>query len=583
LERRLAAILAADVAGYTALMGADEAGTLRQLTALRSDLLEPLIDTHHGRIVKLMGDGLLVEFASVVDSVTGALAWQDSVSKRETADDGSRQLRFRIGVNLGDVIVEGGDIHGDGVNIAARLEGLAEPGGICLSDETYRQVRGKVKAEFEDLGEQKLKNVAEPVRVYRVAGYSADATGARPTRGLPAPPDKPSIAVLPFTNLSGDPEQEYFADGLTEDIITALSLWRSFPVIAKQSTFAYKGRAIQPRHIAEALGARYIFEGGVRKAGGKVRVTTQLIDTQTSHHVWAQKLDRDLADIFAVQDEITKRIATTVVPELEKIETKRSAAKHPRNLDAWDCYLRGLSFLHRSTRQGNRRAHEMFERAAKLDPSYSQAFVGISYILNRDLLLDDAESYEETAARCLDAAKRAIELDDGSAFTHTALARALLWNGRHDEAIEEACRAVELNSYDALACGWLGAALAFAGRGEEAIASLETALELAPHDPRKIFFMTHLALVYLVMEQFSRALDLAEAAARSRSDFVEAPLTLASVRGHLGKGVEAQNVLCRTAVSTVTAVGKRPFWRRYRDSLTKDLVFEGLRKASLPE
>jgi adenylate cyclase len=566
-------------------MGADEAGTLRRLTELRQEILEPLIAAHHGRVVKLIGDGLLVEFASVVDAVTCAVAWQNGVAERETAADEDKRLTFRIGINLGDVIVEGDDIHGDGVNIAARLEGQAEPGGICLSGDAYRQAKGKVKVkvDFTDLGEQDLKNVAEPVRIYRIDGVNSGTGAASPAREPLMPLDKPSIAVLPFTNMSGDPDQEYFADGLTEDIITALSQWRSFPVVARHSTFAFKGKAVRVQKIAAELGARYILEGGVRKAGGKVRVTVQLIDAQTGHHVWAQKLDRDLEDIFAVQDEITRRIATTVVPELEKVETKRSVAKQLRNLDAWDCYLHGLSYLHESTRQGNVRAREMFERAIELDSAFSPALTGMSYILNRDLLLDGTRSFDVTATKCLEAAERAVQLDGESSHTRTALVRALLWCGQHAQAIEEANRALELNHYDALAHFWLGAALSFAGRPEEGIPRLETALELAPHDPRKTIFMTHLALACLITGQLDRALELARAAARLRSDFVEAPLVLASVLSHLGKEAEARTVAEGIANTDLGAVARRPFWRRYRYPETRERVLDGLRNAGLSE
>jgi len=285
LERKLAAILAADVAGYTALMGADEAGTLRRLTDLRRNFLEPLVEKHHGRVVKLMGDGLLVEFASVVNAVACALAWQDGVAEREAAADEDKRLRFRIGINLGDVIVEGDDIYGDGVNIAARLEAVAEPGGICLSDDAYRQARGKTQANFEDLGEQNFKNVAEPVRIYRITSEIArlvvSATASKPL----ALPDKPSNVVLPFTNMSGDPTQEYFSDGITEDIITELSRFRSLFVIARNSSFHYKGRSPKVQDVGRELGVRYIAEGSVRRVSNRIRITAQLVEAATGNHV----------------------------------------------------------------------------------------------------------------------------------------------------------------------------------------------------------------------------------------------------------------------------------------------------------
>jgi TolB-like protein len=308
LERRLAAILAADVVGYTRLMGLDEAGTLRRLTDLREKVLAPLIAEHRGRIVKLMGDGLLVEFTSAVDCVVCAMAWQEQVTNAEAVGDVDKRLQFRIGINLGDVIVEGDDIHGDGVNIAARLEGLAEPGEICFSGDAYRQVRGKIEADFEDLGERELKNVAEPVRVYRVRALRSD--GASTGRGAePLPlPDKPSIAVLPFANMSGDAEQEYFSDGITEDIITELSRFDDLFVIARNSTFSYKGKSVRVQEIARDLGVAYVVEGSVRKAGARVRITAQLIEAASGNHIWAERYDGELENIFDLQDEITRSI-----------------------------------------------------------------------------------------------------------------------------------------------------------------------------------------------------------------------------------------------------------------------------------
>ena len=367
MERRLAAILAADVAGYTALMGADEAGTLGRLTDLRREFLEPLIADHHGRIVKLMGDGLLVEFTSVVDAVLCALAWQKGV------DDRDKGLQFRIGVNLGDVIVEGDDIHGDGVNIAARLEGLAEPGGTCLSGDAFRQVRGKVEAQFEDLGERDLKNVAEPVRVYRIAGEQPSTIATSPTTKLPSLPDKPSIAVLPFVNMSEDPEQEIFSDGITEDIITELSRFRSLFVIARNSSFSYKGQSPKVQDVGRELGVKYVVEGSVRKAGNRVRITAQVVDATSGNHLWAERYDREPADIFALQDEITQTIVGAVEPELSAAEREQAVRTPPESLDAWETYQRGLWYLWGLTKDGLAEAQHLLRRAQELDPGFATA------------------------------------------------------------------------------------------------------------------------------------------------------------------------------------------------------------------
>jgi adenylate cyclase len=334
VERRLAAILAADVAGYSRLMGEDEEGTLAQLRAYRRELIDPRVAEHHGRIVKTTGDGLLIEFPSVVEAVSCAITVQRTIAERNARMPVEQKIVFRMGVNLGDIIVEDGDIHGDGVNIAARLEGIAEPGGICISEDAFRQVRGKIEAEFTDLGDQNLKNIARPVRVYRIGQRAAEAHAP----SLPLP-DKPSIAVLPFQNISGDPEQEYFADGMVEEIITAISRVRWFFVIARNSTFTYKGRAVDVKQVGRELGVRYVLEGSVRKAGNRVRITAQLIEAATSNHIWAERYDRELADIFAVQDEITERIVAAIEPELyaaENFRSQRKPAREPRRLGVRD-------------------------------------------------------------------------------------------------------------------------------------------------------------------------------------------------------------------------------------------------------
>ncbi len=330
VERRLAAILVADVAGYSRLMGEDEEGTLARLKAYRRELIDPTIAERHGRIVKTTGDGLLIEFPSVVEAVSCALTVQRAIVERNAGAPEEQQIVFRIGINLDDIIVEDGDIHGDGVNIAARLEGIAEPGGICISEDAFRQVRGKIEAEFTDLGDQSLKNIARPVRVYRVGRRAAEAHAP----SLPLP-DKPSIAILPFQNMSGDPEQEYFADGMVEEIITAISRVRWFFVIARNSSFTSKGRAVDVKQVGRELGVRYVLEGSVRKAGNRIRITAQLIEAATGNHIWGERYDRELADIFAVQDEITERVAAAIEPLLYAAEHLRCQRKPPESLDAW--------------------------------------------------------------------------------------------------------------------------------------------------------------------------------------------------------------------------------------------------------
>ncbi len=358
-ERRLAAILAADVAGYSRLMGADEEGTLAALKAHRRELVDPTIAEHRGRIVKTTGDGLLAEFASVVDAVRCAVAIQEGMAERDAAVPEDRRIAFRIGVNLGDIIIDEDDIYGDGVNVAARLEGLAEPGGICIGRAARDQVRDRLDLDLEDIGEQAVKNIARPVRVFRV---KLPAPEAEAPAAL-ALPDKPSIAVLAFANMSGDPEQEYFADGIAEDIITALSRFRWFFVIARNSSFTYKGQAVDVKQVARELGVQYVLEGSVRKAGNRVRITAQLIDALTGRHVWAERYDRDLTDIFAVQDEITETIAGAVAPSFVSAEARRAERKRPEDLDAWDLALKGNWHLAQSGRENVAAAVSLFEAA----------------------------------------------------------------------------------------------------------------------------------------------------------------------------------------------------------------------------
>jgi adenylate cyclase len=374
VKRRLAAILAADVAGYTRLMEEDSEGTVAAWQDAREDVIKPNVESYSGKIVKLTGDGFLVEFATVQDAVNCAIAMQSGLV--------SSSLDFRFGINLGDIIDDGEDIHGEGVNVAARLEGLAEPGGICISGDVYNQVRNRIEATFEDMGEQTVKNVSAPVQAYAV--LSPDAEGLAKQAIIL---QRPAVAVLPFDNMSGDEDQEYFVDGLTEDIITALAAWRSFPVIGRNSTFTFKNRAVKAQDVAAELGARYILEGSVRKAGGRVRITAQLLDAETGHHVWAERYDEELIDVFDLQDKITQQIVAQVAPEMARAELQKSEIKPPANLDAWDYYLRGTAHLNSFTPEAGAKAQEMFHRAIELDPTYAIAHARLAVAYHRDMLL----------------------------------------------------------------------------------------------------------------------------------------------------------------------------------------------------
>ena len=504
MKRRLAAILAADVAGYTALMGADESGTLQRLTELRRNFLEPLIHEHRGRIVKLMGDGLLVEFASVVDAVTCALAWQDGVVEKEATVEEDKRLRFRIGINLGDVIVEGDDIHGDGVNIATRLEGLAEPGRICLSDDAYRQARGKIEASFEDLGERDLKNVALPVRVYRVAGDSPKTAGAASKRTALSLPDKPSIAVLPFANMSGDPEQEFFADGITEDIITELSRFRGLFVIARNSSFFYKGKSVKVQEIGDDLGVAYVVEGSIRKAGNRVRVTAQLVEAATGNHVWAERYDRDLEDIFAIQDQVTGAIVTALTRRLETTDIDRAMSERPRNMAAYELYLRGRQLADRFNLEDIVKGRQFLEEAIVLDPEFARAHSSLAWVTlaetwwNPDLPnpLDEA----------LAIGRRAIELDREDSRCHSILGIVHLFRQEFQKA--EACvaQAEALNPNDY----WQGMIrchiLCHLGRSQEALDRIQLLERYEPYPPNWLW--DTLGIVLYDLQRFDEACEV---------------------------------------------------------------------------
>jgi len=370
VERRLTAILAADVAGYSRLMGADEEGTLAQLKAHRRALVDPKITEHRGRIVKTTGDGMLVEFASVVDALRCAVEIQRGMAERNAEVPQDRRIEFRVGIHQGDIIIEEGDILGDGVNVAARLEGLAESGGICVSGRVQEDAEGKLEIPFENAGEQQLKNISRPVRVYRVR-LGGVAPSSRPALPLP---DKPSIAVLPFQNMSGDPEQEYFADGIVDEIITALSRFRSIFVIARNSTFTYKGRPVDVKQVGRELGVRYVLEGGVRKAANRVRITAQLIDATTAAHLWVDRFDGSLENVFDLQDQVTASVVGQIAPKLEQAEIERARRKPTESLDAYDFYLRGMASLRQWTKEGNDEAQRLFYKAIELDQDFSSAY-----------------------------------------------------------------------------------------------------------------------------------------------------------------------------------------------------------------
>jgi adenylate cyclase len=523
-----------------------------------------------------MGDGLLVEFASVVDALACAMAWQRETAEREAEIDQEKRLRFRIGINLGDVIVEGDDIYGDGVNVAARLEAMADPGGICISADAYRQAKGKVKVDFEDLGAQDLKNIPEAVHTYRVR------PAVQPDEARKVAISKlPAVAVLPFENMSGDPEQAYFSDGLAEDIITALSQWHSLPVIARNSSFSFKGQQIRVQKIADELGARYILEGSVRKAGQRLRITAQLIDAQSGHHVWAERFDRQMEDVFDVQDEITNHIAATIMPELEHFENRRSATKRTEDLNAWDYYLRGMQTFHSETCEGTTASIGMLKAAVDLDPSYCDAWARLGWCHARLVMFKCVEDREAALKLAFEATRKAIALDDGSAVAHLCLGTTYIWAGETALGLAEAQIALRLNPNFAYAGMAVGNRLDLMGQTEEGIAQMERALTLNPRDPLRWRYMACLSRAYISLDQYETAADWARQAVLLRPDLSEALFRCAVSVAHLDAVAEAKTLLAQCKAIDPDFLVAMADWRPYANQARNEHLLSGLRRHGL--
>jgi len=578
VERRLAAILAADVAGYSRLIGADEEGTLARLKAHRRELIDPKITEHRGRIVKTTGDGFLVEFASVVDALRCATEVQAAIAERDGAASPDSRIEFRVGIHMGDIVVEDGDIFGDGVNIAARLEGLAEPGGICVSARVQEEVAGKLDIAFDDIGEPELKNIARPVRVYRVAARRV-APPSAPPAALPLP-DKPSVAVLPFTNMSGDPEQEFFADGIAEDVITALSRYPSLFVIARNSCFTYKGRVVDVKQIGRELGVRYVLEGGLRKAGNRIRVTAQLVEAETGKHVWAERYDRELADIFAVQDEIAEAVTVSVAPAIAHAERQRAVRKPPHNLDAWAAYQRGLWHLSHVTAGENALAEKFFRQSIELDPAFAGGHTGLAYALANAGNTFQQMDFNEAMGAAEASARRAVALDAADAEAHAVLSGTLAGRGDVAGALIEAEHARSLSPNLASAHGALSMLLIYSGRAREGIAAHQTCARLDPRDPRLGWRLHRVALGHYFIGEYAAARDAAELAISAYPEFPTPYRILAAALGQLGESDEAKRALDRASSLRPAAfewfVRQRPPGFRPDDY---EHVLEGLRKA----
>ncbi len=587
LPRKLAAILYADVAGYSRLTGDDEEGTHRILSDYL-DRLGNVIREHQGRVVHYAGDAVLADFGTATQSLACAACIQRELAgrNRELADE--RKVQFRIGVNLGEVIIDRDDIYGDGVNVAARLESLAEPGGICISESVRSAVGKKLDFEYAFMGEQRVKNIEEPVRVYRVLPAHAEAVektpGKKPENDVT---EKPSIAVLPFDNMSGDPEQEYFADGITEDLITALSKIRWFFVIARNSTFTYKGQAVEVKQVAEELGVRYVLEGSVRKAGDRVRITAQLIDATTGRHVWAERYDRSLDDIFALQDEMTQTIVGAVEPELSAAERERAANKPPESLDAWETYQRGLWHLLRFTRDDVIEAEHLFQKVHELDPTFATAYAFESYAHYLDTMLGFSEEPEKSLEAGYAAAKKALALDDKDAVAYFALGRVSMMRGQHDASVAELEKAIELNPSFAMAHHGLGFALVLSGRLEEAGEALDNAVRLSPRDPILWGTMSFRSVACNLLGQYEMAAEWARKAIqepRSAGGGYWSHAVLASALGNLGRIDEANAAIeeaLKSKPDLCIAYIKKTLPTKYPNGL--DAYLDGLRKAGLPD
>jgi adenylate cyclase len=565
--RKLAAIFAADVAGYSRLMGQDEIGTLRRLTACRA-ILDERIAAYRGRIFGSAGDSVVADFASAVDAVECAVAVQEALAAEEL-------MRFRIGVHVGDVIVQAENLFGDGVNIAARLEALAEPGGICISGTARDHIGTKLPIDFTDLGEQQVKNIAQPLRAYRVCGETGTIAVAAPS-SLPLP-DKPSIAVLPFTNMSNDAEQEFFADGIAEDIITALSRYSSLFVIARNSCFTYKGRAIDVKQVGRELGVRYVLEGSLRKSDERIRVTAQLVDAETGKHVWAERYDRDLAGIFAVQDEITDAVTTAIAPAVADAERHRAARKPPVSLDAWAAYQRGMWHLSKRSADGEALAQNFFQQATDLDPNFSGGYTGLAFA-QRQAAVRAGSASTETLSVAL--ARRAVALDGNDAEARACLGIMTLWQADYEGALAEIEAALAISPNLADAHGVLGSVLNWSGRRKEARVALEKSIRLDPRNPNLAIRLLAVTVNFYLSGEYDAAIEAAKRTIRAYPDDGSTYRWLAAALGQVGRMKEAKDALQRAisiAPDTFDMYVRRGVpWHRPEDDAH---MIEGLRKA----
>jgi len=567
-RRKLAAILAADVVGFSKKMGENEDRTLHNLKICRA-ITDESIETYHGRVFGSAGDSVIAEFGSPVDAIVAAVEFQKNLRDRNNEVDPEDQMQFRVGLNIGDVIMEGDNLFGDGVNVAARLEPLAEPGGICVSGKFHDEVRRKLDLGFVSTGPQEMKNIEEPVHAFMVeigssskvlesftVPMSAETSPTPQTTPVPEPPANtegkvPAIAVLPFTNMGGDPEQEYFADGISEDIITNLSLWRTFPVISRNSSFTYRGKSHNLKQVAQELGARYIVEGSVRKGGNRVRITAQLIDTDEDHHLWSEKWDRTLEDIFDVQDEVSEAIARRVAPSVTGHEQKRLTRKRPENLSAWEEYLQGLNCYYNVRKRsdyedpGLTQARQHFEKATELDPSLSDAYAYLAIVGSSELVQRISKDQEKTLDAILDDGRKAETLNPENPLALLGITISYFFRGNHSAALDHALRAVQLNPSFALSFYWQGLVQVHLGEYQQGESSILKAFELSPADPELMHFQGCLYFACLGQEKYEEALETIDKALLRHPDTGHHLGFRAAVLGHLERAPEAKAALER--------------------------------------
>jgi adenylate cyclase len=577
-KRRLAAIVAADVAGYSRLVGFDEEGTLATLRSLRTELIDPLLAKHGGRIANTAGDSLLLEFPSIVDAVRCSIAVQKGMHERNREIDDDQRVEFRVGIHLGDVIAEGSDLLGDGVNVAARLEGLSAPGGMVLSDDAYRQVRDRLNYTWIDDGEHEVKNIVRPVQVWR---WAPDDTGAAARTAISEAtltlPDKPSIAVLPFQNMSGDPEQEYFADGIAEDIITALSRLRWLFVISRNSTFTYKGRAVDVRQVGHDMGVRYVLEGSVRKAGKRARVTAQLADAGTGSQIWAERYDRELVDMFDLQDELTASICAQVHVEVAGSERDQAHRKASVDLDAWELYQRGMWHYYKYSKDDALEAHRLFRLATERAPEFAGAFAGLAVAGFSSAMLGYASDSIAILEESLEHAERAVALDDREGAGFYAMGRICTVFGDRDRAIPALRKSVEMTPSSAANLFGLGYAMWWFGMAEEGLPLFTRAIRLSPRDPQLWMYHYMQSLCHAAQAEYDAALTEAKTAIQIKRNEFWPQLALVLIYNALGmkqkakeayeRGCELNPLISDSYLQTLLATLHKPYWEAWREAL----------------